>query len=201
MNFQLLLNWHLIIAAISGILLVLGEVTYIKDTLRGEARPNAVSFFLWTVLQAIALTAQISAGASWSVVLVFFVTLTTAFVTILAISGYGYHRYGKTDFYCFIFALVAIVLWQITGNPVLAIVFAIVGDIFASWPTIVKTYRDPHSESLSSWGLFTVASIFGVFSTELWDAANLAFPVYLAIISGTIFFLAYFRGGRKAGLI
>ena len=171
---------------------------YIRDILRGgETKPNAVSFFLWTVLQGIALVAQIKAGASWSIVIVFFVTMNTAIITVLALIGYGYRKYGKIDLFCFILAVAAIVGWQVTGSPVVAIILAVVADFFASYPTVAKTYREPRSEQLTGWMLITIASILGVLSTDRWDIANLAFPMYLVLVNGTIFSLAYF-GRRRA---
>ena len=190
-----LLNWHVVAAALSGAFAFLAEFLYIRDIIRGgETKPNAVSFFLWTVLQTIALVAQIKAGASLSIVLITCVTLSTAVITVLALVGYGYRKYGKIDLSCLVLAVAAIVLWQITGRPVLAIVLAIIGDFFASLPTVAKTYREPRSEHLTAWALITVASVLGVLSADP-DAANLAFPVYLVAMNGAIFSLAYF--GRK----
>ena len=39
-----------------------------------------------------------------------------------------------------------IVLWQLTANPVLAVLFCIIADLFASLPTLVKACVDPSSE-------------------------------------------------------
>jgi hypothetical protein len=189
-------SWHVATAALSGVLSVISGWIYIKDILKGgETKPNAVSFFLWTVLQAIALVAQFKEGASLSVVIVIMVTLNTAVVTILALVGYGYKKYGKADFYCALLAVAAIVGWQVTGNPVLAICFAIAGDLFAAVPTMIKTKKDPYSEHLPAWGIIVAACVFGVLSTDRLDVANLAFPLYLVMGNGVIFALALF--GRK----
>lgn len=183
------------VATLAGVLAVWSTYYYIKGMLYGGARPNAVSFFLWTVLQAIAFGAQIKKGASWSAVFVFFMALDTAIVTVLTFVGYGYRKYGKTELYCFIFATVAIVL-LLVGDPVFALLFSIVGDIFAFYPTVVKTYREPRSEPLTAWMIGTAASVLGVLSTEVLDTANLAFPVYQVLVHIGIISLAYFRGKR-----
>lgn len=189
-----LLDWHVATAALSGVLAVASAIFYVVDMLRGgDTKPNAVSYFLWTVLQEIMLVAQIREGASWSAVFVFFATLDTAIITILAVVGYGYRKYGWIDLICFIFAIgAAVALWH---SPVDAIIIAIVGDFVAFCPTIVKTYREPRSEHLTAWALMTISSAFGVASAEILNAANLAFPIYQVVICGFIFCLAYF--GRK----
>lgn len=192
---DILLNGHVVAAALSGVFSVAAGIIYIKDILQGGGtKPNAVSFFLWTLLQEIAVIAQIEKGASLSLVIMCFVTFNTFVVTMLAVdSRYGYRKYGKTELFCLIFAVVAIVGLQV--NPLLAIAFAIAGDFFAFVPTAMKTYREPRSEHVPAWALITTASVLGVLSTDRLDVANLAFPLYLVVSNGAIFSLAYF--GRK----
>ncbi len=191
-----MVNWHIAAAVISGILSVSSAVPYIRDILRGgDTRPNAVSWFLWTVLQSIILVATLKAGASWSIVIVIFITINTTIVTILALIGYGYRKYGWLDAVCFVLAVVAIILWQLTGQPVLAILLAIFADLFASVPTLVKTYHDPRSENVAGWFLIMLAALIGGFSTEIFNTANLAYPIYVFFMNGAIFSLAYF--GRQ----
>lgn len=197
-----LLDWHVVVGIASGVLSIASVVPYVRDMLKGgETKPNAVSFFLWTLLEFIALLAQIKSGASWSVIVVIAVTFNTGLVTVLALIGYGYREYGKIDIVCFLFAILAIILWQVTGQPVLAIVLAIVADAFAAIPTLIKTYKYPHSEQLLSWGLVTGAGLLGIFSTDIVNAANLAYPIYLFLMNGAIFSLAYFGRDRGARVI
>lgn len=191
------MNWHIVLAALSVVLEVGSLIPYLRSMARGDTRPNAVSFGLWTVLQAIAFTAQASAGASWSLIVVGVLTGSTLLITILALTGAGYRKYGLVDWLCLVSAIIAIIAWQVTGDPVAAIVFAIIGDICAVTPTIVKTYREPHTEHAGAWGLITLGTFFGALSTEKIDAANLAFPIYLTVGNGVIFLLAYFGQKRR----
>lgn len=187
------MDWHAILGIASGALTVLSGIPYILSILRHETKPNAVSWILWTALQLIAIAAQISAGTSWSVILVIAATVNTSVVSILALSGYGYEEYGWLDYTCAASAVVAIILWQLTGEPALAILLAILADMLAATPTVIKTYRDPYSENLTGWAIITVASMCGVASTSLYNLANLAYPVYLLLIDGTLFSMAYIR--------
>ncbi len=83
------MEWHAALGVASGILQIASVIPYIRDILKGSTRPYAVSTGLWTLLSGIAFTAQITAGASWSVILVGGITFNCAIVTILALSGYG----------------------------------------------------------------------------------------------------------------
>ena len=196
-----LLDWHTIVATLSGLFSVTAMFFYVGDILRGgETKPNVVSFFLWTVLQFIALVAQMKAGASLSAIFVALVTLNTATITVLALfPKYGYKKYGRIDAICFVIAAAAILLLRANVNPVLAIVLVLIGDLFASFPTVAKAYREPRSEHPAAWGIITVASIFGILSTDRIDAQNLIFPVYMLLVNSIIFSSAYF--GRKGPVV
>ena len=137
---------HLILGIISGILGVVAAVPYIKDILHGSTRPNTVSWALWVLLLLISILAQISAGASWSLVFLIGDFLGTSAVLILCLGGYGYKEYGWIEWVCLALAIIAIVSWQLTNQPILAIVFAIIADFMAAVPTVIKAYRDPWSE-------------------------------------------------------
>jgi hypothetical protein len=181
------------LAAASAVLSMIAGVLYVKDILSGgDTRPNAVSFFLWTVLQAIAAAAQIKAGPSWSLVVVLFLTLNTATVTILALVGYGYRRYGRLDFLCAVIALGAAYL--LVRSPVGAIFFAIIGDLSAFIPVYLKAWRDPASEHLPAWVLVMLSSLFGALATDAWDLPNLIFPVYATVSNGLV--IAFVLAGR-----
>lgn len=194
------LNWHIVAAMLSGVVGVASLIPYITDMVRGDTRPNAVSFFLWTALEAIAFVAQLKAGASWSIVFVGVTVFNTAIITILALAGYGYRAYGKFDAWCAFFCVAALVLWQMSGNPVVAIAFAIVADFCAALPTIKKVWREPHSEHAFAWSLISISGALGVFSTEILNAANLAFPVYVVVANTLVFSLIFLGQTRKPSL-
>lgn len=191
------MDWHPVLAVLSGVLTVVALIPYVKDIFQGTTRPNAVSWFLWTILQGIAMAAQFSAGASWSVVLLVAVTINTAFVTVLALAGYGYRTYGKIDLVCLVLAFVAIVAWQATRDPVVAIAFAIFADLFASVPTLVKAFLDPASENLLGWWIIAFASLLSVFSTKIVNVPNLAFQIYLLFIEALTLGVLYFGWARQ----
>ena len=78
---------------------------------------------------------------------------------------------------------------------VVAIVLAVCADFIATIPTIIKTYKEPYSETPIAWLAVTVAGTLSIFSTTLFDIANLLYPLYLVAIAGLVWGLAYF--GRR----
>lgn len=190
------MEWHAALGICSGIVQVGSIIPYIRDILKGSTRPNAVSTGLWTLLAGIALAAQISAGASWSVILVAGITFNCAIITVLALSGYGYTKYGRVDWFCLVVGLAAIGAWVLTNNPVVAIVLVVFASLISNIPTVIKTYREPQSEHSFSWLLVVVASSLSLLSTTQLNVQNLLYPAEDWILNLIIFALSFF-GQRR----
>ncbi len=186
-----MINWHLVLGIISGVLAAIAVIPYIKDILHGSTRPNIVSWALWVGLLLISILAQISAGASWSLIFLIGDLIGTSIILILCLTGYGYTEYGWVEWTCLTLAIIAIVSWQITHQPLLAIGFAILADLMASTPTVVKAHKDPWSEHPTQWMIICVASGLGIASTTISNPANIIFPAYLLFINGLIGILAF----------
>ena len=113
-------------------------------------------------------------------------TLNTAFVVVLAARGYGYRQYGGLDYTCGVIGAAAIVLWLITGQPLAALTLSVLADFIIAIPTVAKTIRDPHSETLLSWFLVAVASAFTLLSITEFTPSNLLYPSYLFLITASM---------------
>jgi hypothetical protein len=75
-------------------------------------------------------------------------------------------------------AFFGIVLWLITDNPNLAILFALSADLMASVPTIIKCYTHPESESWVAYGISAVGFGLGVLAIQTFTFENYAFIIY-----------------------
>jgi hypothetical protein len=181
-----MINFHLILGIIAGLLSMLAVVPYIKDIIHGTTRPNVVSWSLWVLLLVISIWAQISDGSSWSVIFLVGDLIGTSSIVVLCLMGYGYGKYGAVEWVCLALSVLAIILWQVTNEPLLAIICAVVADATAAVPTVVKTYRDPWSEVPTGWFMVALGGILAILSTIIWNSTNLLFPLYILLINGII---------------
>jgi flagellar biosynthesis protein FliP len=179
----------------SALLILAGVVPYIRSILKREVRPNLVSWAGWTLLTTIAAAAQISKGASLSVLIVLMSTLGTGAVAVLAIK-LGYTKFSRLDIVCFLLAGLAMILWWVTNEPLVAIGLALTADFIVAVPTIVKTYKDPASETAFPWIIFAVGAGIGTATSSSYALHNLLFPLYLFFINALIGGLAL-RGKIK----
>lgn len=180
------MDWHYIFAIASGLLTVAAVVPYIWDMVRGSTRPNVVSWGLWLLVQSIFAAGQFTAGASLSIVLPIVEVFTVGIVVVLGLVGYGYKKYGPLDILCLVLALGAIVLWQITNDPMVALWMSVGADFMAAIPTLYKSYKDPESETISTYFLVVLSALAAAFSTTIYDVPNLLWPAYIFGINGAV---------------
>jgi uncharacterized membrane protein YfhO len=186
------MDFHVGFAALSGFFVLCSFAVYVRDMFVGSTRPNLISYVLWFLLLGIAVVAQFSSGASWSIVMPTMGLACSAAIVTLILFGYGYKRYYFLDGICLVLGLIAITAWYLTNEPRFAVVISVTASFIAAIPTIVKTYRDPSSEHLGAWAVNFLAGLFSLLSTRIADVANLAYPVYILIESGLITMLAWY---------
>ncbi len=180
------MNWHLLLGIIGGVIALLAVIPYIRDILKKTTRPNTVSWSIWAFLLLISILAQMSAGASWSIILLVGDFIGTGTIVIFCLIGYGYRKYGWIEWACLTLAILAIISWQTTQQPLLAIAFAVVADAMAAIPTLVKAYRDPWSEHPTMWLIIALGALLSILSTTILNPPNLLFPAYLLAMNGAI---------------
>jgi hypothetical protein len=183
---------HELIGIIAGVLAFVTVIPYVWDIIGGITKPNTVTYFVWTLLQSIAIMAQIQAGASWSIFLLVGTTINTGIIFLLSLTSFGYKEYSRVDTVALVLAGVAIAVLIFTDHPVLAILLPVVADAIGAIPTLVKTRKYPHTEDRLAWFVMIIAAALGVLSTEKFDMANLLYPSFLLFEAVVIFSLAFF---------
>jgi hypothetical protein len=175
-----------------------GNFFYIKETLWGKTRPNRVSWFMWSIGSLIASAAAFSAGVGWAALPVLASGLGPLLVFIASFANRNsYWKLEKFDYLCGFFSILALALWAATEQPAVAIIFAIISDIFACVPTIVKAWKRPETES----GITHIASLFNSLTSfaavRAWNFVSVAFPVYLVIGNSALIFSVYRKRTAK----
>jgi len=176
------------------IISLIGISSYIKEVLKGSVRPNRVSWLIWSIAPLIATFAALSSGVTLSVVPVFMSGFGPLLVFIICLfKKAAYWKLQKFDYYCGSLSVLALIFWGITKEPIIAIVFAIASDFLASIPTIVKSYKNPETESSSAFigALFSATTSF--FAIEKCNFSSLAFPIYLVLINILLIFSIKFH--------
>jgi hypothetical protein len=163
---------------------LVAALAYIRSMFKGETKPNRVTWLMWTIAPLAATFAAFSSGVTWAAVPVFMSALSPCLILLASfLNKRAYWKLSAFDYACGALSALALVLWYVTQNPNVAIVFAIISDALAAIPTIRKAWRNPQTE-------FRWPFVVGVFSplTSFLVATNLAFseiafPAYLVAIN------------------
>ncbi len=173
---------------------IYGSLLYIKYVVRGDTKPNRVSWLMWSIAPLIATAAEFSDGVRWAVLPVFLSGFTPIMTLIASFfNPNAYWKITRFDYYCGFFSLLALVLWGITKEPVIAIVFAIVSDFFATIPTLIKAWRYPETESGSTYWGGLVSALTGFFAIQAWIFSAYAFLMSIMVQNSLILFAIYRR--------
>jgi hypothetical protein len=171
-----------------------GALRYIRDTLRGTTKPNRVTYLMWAIAPLIATAAALSRGVTWAVVPVFmsgfcpFMVFLSSFV-----NRSGYWKLGILDYICGASSALALILWAITDEPIIAISLAILSDGLAALPTLVKAWFHPETETGIAYVFAIVSSSTSFAAVQHWTFVECGFAIYLLILSSLLSFSVYRR--------
>jgi len=175
-----------------------GNLFYIRDTLKGETKPNRVSFFLWGAVPLITFFAQHGAGAGRQIFYtLFFVTVNFIILIASLTNTKAYWRISNFDIACGLISLAALTGLFLHNELLLALFLSIVADLFASIPTIVKAYRYPETETTLAYGAEMIGSLIVLLTIHNWIFANYSFAIYILCMNILFTSLLVFSPKRK----
>lgn len=178
-------------AVIGAVIASLGGFYYLYDTIRGKTQPNRMTWFLWGALPMITFVAQRVQGVegiSW----VSFAAGFTPFLIVAAsfLNKKAYWKTEKRDYIVMVGAFLGIILWTVTSNPNVAILFALIADLIAAAPTIIKSYKHPQTESWIAYAISALGFGIGVLAIQEYTFENYAFALYLFLTQFSLAILA-----------
>lgn len=170
----------------SALLSICAFLPYICDTLAGRTRPQRASWLIWSVLGSIALGSQIHEGATASL---WFAAIqvggTIAIFGLSMFRGQGAFC-SPRDVFVLLAAAAGLILWTLTDSAVYALTITISISLLGGSVTVLKAYREPNSETQSTWFLSCIASWFAILSVGEANWVLLAYPMYLFTLNGAI---------------
>lgn len=180
------------------ILMLIGGLSYAIDVFKGRAKPNRVTWFLWTLAPLIAFAAEIDKGVGMQSLLTLSVGISPLIVLLASFKNKdSYWKLDRIDYLFGGLAIAGLILWRITGEGNIAIIFAILADGLAAIPTGIKSYTNPESESSTVYGLCIINASITILTINMWNFATYGFPLYILILCLTLFPLIHFKLGPK----
>lgn len=123
-------------------------------------------------------------------------------ITVLLLSiGRGRGTYFRPiDFAALFAAATGVALWYVTDTAAYALAITIGISLIGGTLTAVKAYRNPESETLSTWVISLIASVCALGAVGSTDPVLLAYPAYLFTLY-TMFIGAIFLGRARRSVV
>ena len=151
-------------------------IPYVRDMLRGTTRPHAYTWLIWTLTQGTATAGLWYGGGGYAAV---GLSAGTAFIfiTFLLSLAYGTKNITASDTGVLLLALAAILFWWLFNSPLLAVTIVTVADALGYAPSIRKSFEEPWSESLVTWGMFTLSALLSILALGAYTPLTLMYLV------------------------
>lgn len=175
---------------LSGILFFVAFGPYIWAIVHGQTAPSPVSWVIWAIVDTLTLMAmrkekatigQISGAVAGAWV-----------ITSLALY-YGKPEMDSIEWVSIGGAAAGILLWQKTGNAVLAIICSQAAVFVGALPTFYSAYHNPAQEDPLAWSIWFLSCICALFAIKKWDLANALQPLTFTAIEATMVALVVIR--------
>jgi len=170
---------------ISGFLITIEFIPYIRDILRHKTKPQRTTWFIFSVLGAIAFFSQAAKGASDSLWLPGIITVGVTVIFLFSLK-YGVGGFQKKDYIALLIAFLGLIAWYFTKEAAIALYIVILIDAAGVYLTAEKAYRDPNSETMILWILSSIAGIFAMLAVGKWDIVLLSYPFFIFVADAAI---------------
>lgn len=188
-------NWVFLAVAIN----LVGAIIYAYSVVKGNTRPNRVTWFILSFAPLLAFAAMMLQGVSFRESVF---TLETGISPIIIFISTFFAKQPKWkitkfDLMCGALSIIGFLLWIILKEGNVAIAFAIAADGLAFLPTLLKAYRYPETESPWAFMMGAVAACIALAIITEWNFAHVAFPMYILIADVLATLFIYFKLGKR----
>jgi len=177
-----MLDVHFVLlgAVIAGV----GTALYLRDTLKGVTQPNRVTWLLWSAAPLLAFAVEVREGVGLRSLMTFVVGFSPLLIFLASFyNRASFWRIGWLDYLCGAVSVAGLGVWLATRHGTVAIVASIVADALAAAPTLLKSWKQPESETAAVYYGSTANAVITLLTIRTWTTAVDAFPIYIAFIS------------------
>ena len=181
-----------ILGLLAGVVGIADTIPYVRDTVRGSTRPHRGTWLIWSVLAIVVCLSQRADGASWSLIMAAAQAVFTSAIFLLSIRR-GEGGLSAADVLMIALAGGGVIGWIVADQPVIATACVVVADLIGVAMMVPKTYRDPGSETLSTFALASVSGALAVGAVGELDLSLLLYPAYYCVANGALAVLIHHR--------
>ena len=170
---------------LAGILQLVASAPYVRDVLRGSTKPQRATWTIWAALSFVVLASQWADGATWSLALTLGQTVSCVVIFALALRR-GVGGVSPVELAMLAIATLGIAGWYLVDDPTVATCSVVVADVIAVGLMLPKTYREPRSETLSTYLIGLVSTVLAIAAVGADAPSLLIYPLYILVADGAV---------------
>jgi hypothetical protein len=165
---------------------------YFLNIFKGRTKPDPYSWLIWGVLATIAFFAQLASGGgpgAWAT------AFTAAVCLIIAMIAYARYdgRMKRVDLFSLIGAMLAIIVWRLTNDPLWAVSLAILIGAIGFVPTFYKIFSKPAEETAATYSLNALKFGVSIFALGSFTPVTWMYPAALVLMNASLAATIIFR--------
>jgi hypothetical protein len=174
-----------LVALIGTVISVFDAAPYIRDTIRGSTRPHRGTWLIWMSLSWVVLASNRADGAVWSMLPLAAQALQNCAIFFLSIRR-GEGGVDRLDRLMLAVAALGVAGWFVFTDPTLATLAVILADVMGALMMLPKAWRDPSSETISTFVLSSVVGICAFAAVGSFAFSLVIYPAYYIAVNGII---------------
>ncbi len=186
------MDLKLILGTASAIILILGFIPYIIDTLKRKTKPHAYTWLVFSIQNAIVAAAQHKSGAGFGTYMLMAGTVLCFLVFLLSFR-FGTKNIKKIDNFCLLFSLLTIMVYLKISNPLWAVILVSLVDFVGFVPTLRKAFEEPSTETVVTYSLGMISSVLSLLALQTYSVTNALFACTLLLSDLLIVFIILTR--------
>lgn len=183
---------RIVVSVVAIVIGFIGYYPYFRDIFQKKTKPHAFSWFIWTVLTGMAFFAQIAGGGGVGAWVTGVTALLCLVIAALALFV-GEKRITRSDWVCLIGAILGIVAWIFTSDPMWAVVIITVVDFLGFIPTFRKAYARPYEETVTTYIASSIKFGLSMLALEMFSLTTLLYPASLVVTNLAFAFVVITR--------
>ena len=186
------MEYKIILGYATIVIQILSYVIYFRGILKGETKPHAFTWLVWSFINVIAFAAVVVAGGGIGATV-----LAINALACLAISVIGFKQkrvdYDLYDWWALIGGLIGTFLWWLTKDPLYAVILVSLSDAVGSIPTLRKAYYFPFEENALSFGICLISYPLAILALENLNLTTYLYPVVIILVDIVLLVLILVR--------
>lgn len=170
------------LTGLSGLVIAIAYWDFINSTRKGLTKPNRATWFVWMVQDVLMAASALKAGIGPAVVMPVVWAAGAIPMFYLAQTMGEKKPFSALEQFCLVLSGFGILLWTITGDPLLALEASVGAACIGGIPTILKAWSDPASEPMKGWMLMLTATALTALAIKEWTFESGLVPISVGIL-------------------